>query len=50
MKAIPVLYAEGDNLPDAWESVLIELKYGGCKIRTQYDKIREGVTELLMKL
>lgn len=37
MKAIPVLYAEGDNLPDAWELALIELKYGGCKIRTQYD-------------
>lgn len=36
---IPVLFVEGDNLPEAWEKSLIALNEYGCSIRTQYDNL-----------
>lgn len=35
---IPVLFVEGDNLPEAWERSLIALNEKGCSIKTEYDK------------
>jgi thymidylate synthase len=35
---IPVLYAEGEGLAEAWERSLIELHNKGCGVRTEYDK------------
>ncbi|MEE4311278.1 MAG: thymidylate synthase [candidate division KSB1 bacterium] len=35
---IPVLYAEGDGLAEAWENSLIEVHKHGCDIKTEYDK------------
>lgn len=36
--AIPVLFVEGDNLPDVWEQSLLRLYKDGCDIKTEYDK------------
>jgi thymidylate synthase len=36
---IPVLFVEGDNLPEAWEKSLVALNEYGCSIRTQYDNL-----------
>ena len=38
MNGIPVLTAEGDCIPRAWENSLIALHTRGCDIKTQYDK------------
>lgn len=35
---IPVLFIEGDNLPDVWERSLVSLYKKGCDIKTEYDK------------
>jgi thymidylate synthase len=35
---IPVLFVEGQNIPEAWENSLIELHKKGCSIKTEYDK------------
>jgi thymidylate synthase len=42
---IPVLFATGANLPEAWENSLIALWARGIFIRTQYDR-REGENNL----
>jgi thymidylate synthase len=34
---IPVLFAKGKNLPEAWENSLVNLWVAGCDIRTEYD-------------
>lgn len=40
---IPVLFAKGQCLPEAWENSLVNLWVNGCDIRTQYDeKDRDG--------
>jgi thymidylate synthase len=36
--SIPVLFVEGNNLPEAWEKSLIALNEHGCSIKTEYDK------------
>jgi thymidylate synthase len=36
---IPVLFVEGNNLPEAWEKSLIALNEKGCSIRSQYDNL-----------
>jgi thymidylate synthase len=38
MNGIPVLTAEGENIPRAWENSLLTLHAQGCDIKTQYDK------------
>jgi thymidylate synthase len=38
MNGIPVLTAEGENIPRAWENSLLALHAKGCDIKTQYDK------------
>lgn len=38
MNGIPVLTAEGENIPLAWENSLLALHARGCDIKTQYDK------------
>ncbi len=38
MNGIPVLYAEGDGIAQAWENSLVSLYQSGCDVRTQYDK------------
>jgi thymidylate synthase len=38
MNGIPVLTAEGENIPLAWENSLLALHARGCDIQTQYDK------------
>lgn len=35
---IPVLFAKGACLPEAWENSLVALWWDGCEIRTQYDE------------
>jgi len=35
---IPVLFAEGEGLAEAWERSLVELYEKGCEVRTEYDK------------
>ena len=35
---IPVLFVEGENLPEAWEKSLIALFKNGCDVKTEYDK------------
>jgi len=35
---IPVLFAKGKCLPEAWENSLVNLWVNGCDIRTQYDE------------
>ena len=35
---IPVLFVEGENLPEAWEKSLITLFKNGCDVKTEYDK------------
>ena len=35
---IPVLFIQGDNLPDVWEKSLVSLHRDGCNVKTQYDK------------
>ena len=35
---IPVLFAGGQNLAEAWENSLTELYERGCNIKTEYDK------------
>lgn len=35
---IPVLFAEGQNLPEAWEKSLLLLNEKGCSIKTEYDR------------
>ncbi|MBN1298342.1 MAG: hypothetical protein JW997_01495 [Actinobacteria bacterium] len=35
---IPVLYVEGQSLPEAWEKSLIKLWQNGVAIKTQYDR------------
>ena len=35
---IPVLFAKGACLPEAWENSLVNLWVNGCEIRTQYDE------------
>ena len=39
---IPVLYAKGKCLPEAWENSLIVLCTYGALLKTQYDKEGEG--------
>jgi len=36
--SIPVLFAKGTCLPEAWENSLVALWVNGCEIRTQYDE------------
>jgi len=36
--SIPVLYARGLSLAEAWENSLVSLWVNGCDIRTQYDE------------
>jgi len=36
--SIPVLFARGRSLPEAYENALLTLYEDGCRIRTQYDK------------
>jgi thymidylate synthase len=36
---IPVLFVEGENLPEVWENSLITLYNNGCDVKTEYDKI-----------
>lgn len=38
MNGIPVLYAEGEGIAQAWENSLVKLYECGCDIQTQYDK------------
>ena len=35
---IPVLFARGTCLPEAWENALVNLWMNGCEIRTEYDE------------
>lgn len=35
---IPVLFAEGNGLAEAWENSLIQVHEKGCDIKTEYDK------------
>lgn len=35
---IPVLFAEGKSLAEAWEKSIIEVYTNGCDIKTEYDK------------
>ncbi len=43
---IPVLFARGKSLPEAWENSLVSLWTGGCRIRTQYDE-KDGAGNFL---
>ncbi|MDD3927623.1 MAG: thymidylate synthase [bacterium] len=38
MSEIPVLYVEGDTIPEAWEKSLIRLWREGMPIKTEYDR------------
>ncbi|MDZ4198407.1 MAG: thymidylate synthase, partial [Kiritimatiellia bacterium] len=38
MNGIPVLFARGQGIAQAWENSLVELYRAGCDIPTQYDK------------
>jgi thymidylate synthase len=35
---IPVLFAEGESLAEAWEKSLVSLYEHGCDVKTEYDK------------
>jgi len=35
---IPVLFVQGENLPEAWERSLTALYEQGCDVKTEYDK------------
>jgi thymidylate synthase len=35
---IPVIFVDGENIPEAWERSLISLYKNGCDIKTEYDK------------
>ncbi|MBN2424435.1 MAG: hypothetical protein JXR46_05595 [Calditrichaceae bacterium] len=35
---IPVLFIEGNNLPEVWEKSLISLHQNGCTVKTEYDR------------
>lgn len=38
---IPVLFVEGENLPEVWEKSLITLYKDGCDVKTEYDKTED---------
>jgi thymidylate synthase len=38
---IPVLFVEGDTIPDVWERSLVSLYQNGCDIKTEYDKVND---------
>ncbi|MEJ2053377.1 MAG: thymidylate synthase [Calditrichaceae bacterium] len=35
---IPVIFIEGQNLPEVWEKSLVSLYNNGCDIKTEYDR------------
>ncbi len=35
---VPVLYAEGEGLAEAWENAVLVLYNDGCRVQTSYDK------------
>lgn len=38
MSGIPVLFAEGLSIAEAWENALVKLYESGCDVKTQYDQ------------
>lgn len=38
---IPVIFANGNSLAEAWENSLIALYYHGCNVKTQYDNPKD---------
>ncbi len=38
MSGIPVLFAEGQSIAEAWENALVKLYESGCDVKTQYDQ------------
>ncbi len=38
MSGIPVLFAEGRSIAEAWENALVKLYESGCEVETQYDR------------
>jgi thymidylate synthase len=41
MSDIPVLFASGENLPEAWEKAVLAVWDHGVEVRTEYDKPKD---------